>query len=243
MAIQDTILSTPVDIDALRKANAPLERLLDGAFANLLFYAKTNWSYTASSSGGSGETLLAGTATAAPCGGIANALRLVFMNGLNVPKKDVDYITVSGYLWTGPTYLCFDPKVRGNLRRLDSPNEYNNGCIFKEHYYLKCGGKYYDPCLSVAYAVKDQSIKERFIHANGSLVLGNNRRLLVTANQKTCILYMPQETVPGFQGAWAMFDTSRANIEKAMGSQFFKAEMAAMHGNSSFAQFVKKLPA
>jgi hypothetical protein len=44
MAILDTILSTPVDIAALRKDGAARERLLDGAFSNLL------WSRTSQSS-------------------------------------------------------------------------------------------------------------------------------------------------------------------------------------------------
>ena len=48
MAIQDTILSTPVDIAALQAANKTREALCDGAFTNLLYYAKVHWSYTAS---------------------------------------------------------------------------------------------------------------------------------------------------------------------------------------------------
>jgi hypothetical protein len=239
MAIMDTILTTPVDVQELRKAGAPLERQLDGAFSNLVSYASKNWQYTASGNTG-GDALLAGTANASPCGGIATALRLVFINGLGVPDKDIEYIRITGYVWTGPTYLCFDPRVKGNLRKLDG-RDYGNGCIFNEHYYLKCNNKYYDPCLSTAYTARDQSIKERFGGKN-SIGFGN-RRMLVTPDQKTCILYIPGEPVPGFQGAWAMFDTSRKNIEKAMGSQTFKAEMAALNGTTVFAQFVKALPA
>ncbi|MGD2068523.1 MAG: hypothetical protein PVI57_07535, partial [Gemmatimonadota bacterium] len=65
MAILDTIMSTPVDIAALDGAS--LERRLDGVFSNLLYYAKSHWSYTASGNTG-GEDLLAGTAHQAPCG-------------------------------------------------------------------------------------------------------------------------------------------------------------------------------
>ncbi len=239
MAILDEILEGPVDIAALIKDNAPRERRLDGAFSNLLNYARKNWSYTASGNTG-GEALLAGTGNAAPCGGIATALKLVFINGLNVPANDIEYIRITGYVWTGPTYLCFDPKVVGNLRKLDTPANYNNGCIFNEHYYLKCGEKYYDPCLSISYAVRDQSIKEKFGGKN-VMMIGTNRRLLVTTSQQTCFLYMPSEPVPGFQGAWAMFDATKKNIEKALGSQLFRTEMAALHGTTTFAQFVNTL--
>lgn len=239
MAILDDILKGPVDIAGLVKLNKTRETLLDGAFANLLSYAKKNWSYTASAQVG-GEALLAGTANAAPCGGIATALKLVFVNGLQVPVKEIEYIRVTGYVWTGPTYLCFDPKVTGNLRKLDAPGAYGNGCIFNEHYYLKCGDKYYDPCLSVSYVTRDQSIKEKFGGFN-MMTIGTNRRFLVTANQQTCILYMPAEPVPGFQGAWAMFDATKKNIEKALGSQTFRTEMAARNGTTTFAKFVNTL--
>jgi hypothetical protein len=233
----DTILSTPVDVNALRSANADIERLLDGAFTNLLHYAKTHWSYTASSKAG-GDALLAGTATAAPCGGIATALKLVFMNGLGVPQDELEYIRITGYVWTGQQYLCFDPKVRGNLRRLDG-TDYANGCIFNEHYYLECKGKYYDPCLSTTYPVKNQSIKMQFRPLDiFSFAQG---KMLASPDHQTCILYMRNEAVPGFQGAWAMFDATRKNVEKALGAKDFKAEMAAMHGTSGFAKFVNTL--
>ena len=236
MAILDTILSSPVDVAALRREGAVRERLLDGAFSNLLHYAKTNWSYTASGNTG-GQALLDGTATAAPCGGIATALKLVFINGLGIPEGDIEYVRVTGYLWTGSEYTCFDPKVYGNLRRLDGPRDYRNGCIFNEHYYLKCG-KYYDPCLSVVYPVKDQSIKQKDLR---QFMIGTNRKLLVTTDRKLCILYMPDEPVPGFKGAWMMFDTSKANIKKALGTPTFNTEMAALHGTTEFAKFVNAL--
>jgi hypothetical protein len=244
MAIVDTILSTPVDIAALQVGNKTREALCDGAFTNLLYYAKVHWSYTASGSTG-GDDLLAGTAVASPCGGIATALRRVFVNGLHIPDADVEYIRVTGYLWTGPNYLCYDPKVRGNLRRLDTPGNYGNGCIFNEHYYLKCNGKYYDPCLSTTYSVKNQSIKEEFngLYQNTAYGTGQTAgRMLLTADKKTCIVYLSKEPVPGFRGAWGMFEASKKNVEKALGGQLFRAEMAVQGGNTQFAKAVNTLP-
>lgn len=238
MAILDTILSTPVDTHALRATGASKENQLDGAFANLLYYARYNWHYTASGNTG-GADLLAGTATQSPCGGIATALKLVFINGLGVADTDVEYIRLTGYVWTGPEYLCFDAKVIGNLRHLDG-KDYRNGCIFNEHYYLKCNNKYYDPCLSTAYLSRDQSVKERFQGAQ-SMMAGANRKLLYTSDRKTGILYMPSEKVNGFQGAWAMFPLSRKNIEKAMGARDFKAELQLRGGTTGFATFVNGL--
>jgi hypothetical protein len=239
MAIIDTILSTPVDVRGIANSDkgAELTSRLNGAFSNLLSYAKTHWSYTASGSLG-GQALLDGTGTAAPCGGIATALKLVFLE-LGVPPDAIEYIRVTGYLWTGPEYLCFDPKVYGNVRQLDG-RDYRNGCIFNEHYYLKCNNTYYDPCLSTAYAARDQSIKAKFTKSFSIGGPGNQRKFLVSPDNRTCFLYMRDEPVPGFQGAYAMFPATRKNIEKVLGKEF-KTEMEAMRGTSSFAVYVKSL--
>ena len=238
MAIMDTILSTPVDLKAAENANGPLANRLNGAFTNLQSYARAHWSYTASSNLG-GEALLGGTGTATPCGGIATALKLVFME-LGVPAKEIEYVRVTGYLWTASNYTCFDPKVLGNLRQLDG-KDYRNGCIFNEHYYLKCNDTYYDPCLSTTYAVRDLSIKMKFPKYFGIGSALTQRKLLVSPDGKTCFLYMRNEPVPGFSGAYAMFPASKKNVQKALGGEY-KTEMEAMHGASSFAKFVNTLP-
>jgi hypothetical protein len=242
MPILDTILAGPADTTTLAGKATTLENRLDAAFANFLYYAKRHWSYVASSTSG-GDALLAGTANSAPCGGVATALKKVFIDGIGVADNDVEYITIAGYLWTGPGYSCFDPKVMGNLRKLDTPGVYSNGCIFNQHFYLKCSGKYYDPCLSTSYAMKDQCVKERFDANTATFSLGQDRRrLMVTADKRTCILYMPAEPVPGFQGAYTMFDATKKNLEKALGTAYFKAEMAAKHGAAKFQTFVSTLP-
>jgi hypothetical protein len=86
--------------------------------------------------------------------------------------------------------------------------------------------------------VKDQSIKQKDLK---QYMIGTNRKMLVTTDKKLCILYMPLETVPGFKGAWAMFDTSKANITKALGTQTFNTEMGALRGTTEFAKFVNTL--
>ncbi|MGD2068910.1 MAG: hypothetical protein PVI57_09590, partial [Gemmatimonadota bacterium] len=118
--------------------------------------------------------------------------------------------------------------------------DYRNGCIFNEHYYLCCNNKYYDPCLSTSYIVRDQSVKARF-RGKLNMMVGTNRKLLYTEDRKTGFLYMPDETVPGFRGAWVKFPLNKQSIQKAMGSKFFKTEMAIRGGTTQFAQFVNTL--
>jgi hypothetical protein len=129
--------------------------------------------------------------------------------------------------------VCYDPKVRGNLRRLDTPGNYGNGCIFNEHYYLKCNGKYYDPCLSTTYNVKNQSIKEEFNGQYQNTAYGTGQtagRMLLTADKKTCIVYLPKEPVPGFRGAWGMFEASKKNVEKPWGARYSKRKWPSRVG-------------
>jgi hypothetical protein len=238
MAIMDTILTTPADVKGLKAAGASIETQLDAAFSNLLFFARYNWHYVASGRTG-GQDLLDGTGDRAPCGGIATALKLVFMNGLGLTDDDVEYIRITSYVWTGPEYLCFDPKVIGNLRWLDD-TDYRNGCIFNEHYYLKAQGKYYDPCLSTAYLTRDQSVKEEFGGLKSKSIGPRTRKLLLTGDGHG-ILYMPSEVVVGFNGAYAMFELTRKNLEKGLGKTEYKAEMDYRGGNNPFAQFVATL--
>jgi hypothetical protein len=131
------------------------------------------------------------------------------------------------------TTSAYDPKVRGNLRRLDTPGNYGNGCIFNEHYYLKCNGKYYDPCLSTTYSVKNQSIKEEFSGQYQNTAYGTGQtagRMLLTADKKTCIVYLPKEPVPGFRGAWGMFEASKKNVEKPWGARYSKRKWPSRVG-------------
>jgi hypothetical protein len=53
---------------------------------------------------------------------------------------------------------------------------------------------------------------------------------------------LPKEPVSGFRGAWGMFEASKKNVEKALGSQVFKTEMAVQGGNTQFAKAVNTLP-
>jgi hypothetical protein len=122
-----------------------------------------------------------------------------------------------------------------NLTERTTPTD----VFFNEPYYLECEGKYYDPCLSTAYAVKNQSIKVQFRPLDTfSFAQG---KMLATPDHQTCVLYMRNETVPGFNGAWVTFDATGKNVEKALGAKDFKAEMAAMQGPSGFAKFVNTL--
>ena len=198
MPINDTVFSSPINIPALLqkgpKQKTPAE-CVDSLFINFMFYAKAHWSYIASARAG-GEALLAGTETQVPCGGIATALKILIEEKLHL---HVDYITLPGYIWTKASFLCFDSKVKGNVTKIESPALFNEGCIFNEHYFLKCGGKFYDPCLNSTYSVQNEAVRKTFTVAE----LIAKGRIMAGEDANTVLLFDGDVVVPGWQrGAW-----------------------------------------
>ncbi|MGH7627457.1 MAG: hypothetical protein ACREOJ_19325 [Gemmatimonadaceae bacterium] len=205
---REEILAGPNPIATLKTDGATNQQLADNLFINFLSYAKRNWHYIASAQAG-GDALLAGTATTVPCGGIATALKALFEQDLGIPKTDVEYITISGYVWTKPQYLCFDPQVIGNVR--DASNrDYRNGCVFNEHYYLRCGAKFYDPCLSANYSTRDECVLMK------PTVLFKGEFML-SPDKQTVLMFHKTEKVNGWQqGAWSKFPAKdfRKHVQK-----------------------------
>lgn len=243
MPILNDILQNPIDINALlQRQNLERKLLLDSVFHNFMRYATVHWKYSASSNSG-GDDLLNGTATSVPCGGIATALKNVLIQGAVIPAQDIEYIRITGYVWTGWEYSCFDPTVRGNIFTPDD-NSYHHGCIFSEHYYLKCDvNLFYDPCLNRSYFVRDQSVKER-IKGPRSYEVGtgtNRRKLLYAERSQMFFLYQRDRVAQGFSGSWLMFPAKKKDLEKALGSDQFKSEIAVRGGTSEFAKLVKTL--
>lgn len=223
---RDDILAGPNPMAQLKKDGATNQQLADNLFINFLQYARKHWQYIASSRSG-GDDLLAGKATAVPCGGIATALKMMLEDDLKIPKTDVEYITISGYVWTKPTYISFDPSVTGNVRDANS-RDYRQGCLFNEHYYLRCLAKFYDPCLSANYANRDECVLMK------PTVLFKGEFLL-SPDKQTVLMFKKAEKVNGWQqGAWMKFPVKefRKHVDKIEIEKLAKI-------SATFATFVK----
>ena len=204
MPINDTVFSSPINIPALL-AEGPKQKTpadcVDSLFINFMFYAKAHWSYIASARAG-GEALLAGTETQVPCGGIATALKILIEDKLH---QHVDYITIPGYVWTKSSFPCFDTKVKGNVTKIESLAMFNEGCIFNEHYFIKCGGKFYDPCLNSTYATQNEAVRKTFTTAE----LIAKGRIMAGEDANTLLLFDGDVVVAGWQrGAWRIVKTN-----------------------------------
>jgi len=87
------------------------------------------------------------------------------------------------------------PKVRGNLRD-STPRQLRPTDVSSTSTTISNATGSYDPCLSTTYSVKNQSIKEEFNGQYQNTAYGAGKPpegCLLTADKKTCIVYLPKE--------------------------------------------------
>lgn len=188
------ILTRPFDVLQLLVGGASEQLLADRVFRNFLSYATVHWRYSATSNF-SGEDLLAGRTNQIPCGGLANALKIVLQGVLKDPAS-VRFQTLSGYLLTKSRYTCFDPLVRGNVR--DRTGALDGTCLFNQHYFLTWGGLFFDPCMTAVYLMEGDVIDLRPVPVAGLRTL----RVLARAGAgRADSLFILDKTapVPGFE--------------------------------------------
>lgn len=196
MAIMDTLLTAPNNVRFRLKNGTPKESLTNEVFNNFIYYARNHWHYSAAhqSTGPAVAALLDGSGDQASCIILTAALRRVLRDGLGIPQDQLLSVGINHYFWASPKYKCFDPLVKGNLRKLHGLNIHHQGTIFSEHWYLQCCGKYYDPTTARIYAVKDELVVAEFPaswdpavpdnQANGTFIdLTDSRKLLITQDQ------------------------------------------------------------
>ena len=71
--------------------------------------------------------------------------------------------------------------------------------MFREHYFLKCYLKYYDPCLNSVYAARDDAIRMNLPPTD--IIVGGV--LLPATTADTYLVFNGDEVVPGWQrGTW-----------------------------------------
>jgi hypothetical protein len=252
MSVTDIIISTPFDAKPRLKNGAQPDSLTDPVFVNFMDYARKRWHYSASRNlpGPDALALLAGTGNIAACQGFAYTLGRVFKDGLGIVQDHVHYPEIKGYFWVAPRYKCFDPLVKGNIRKLHRFRKvYDQGTIFKDHMYLQCYARYYDPTVGRIYGVKDELVHETFPtqwdvstpnnQAHGSYIdFADGRKLLITRDQQTLFLSKDDEAVHGFHRIFLMFEPSEENFKRAFGKLLKKDLQPVNPGDQVLSQFV-----
>jgi hypothetical protein len=199
MPARVTILTNKNDIPAMKlKTPKPTDQALaDALFDNFITYAAANWQYLAQPGAQKAEDALNSDGPASlACGTIREALKIMFKEVLGLAAQNED---INGYFISKPGLKNFDSRVTGNLF---SETGQVLGAHFSTHYFLKCGSKWYDPCLMASYATKEGPI-----HAKTQLV-GNPPIKSVLGLKKSgsghslTFFKMEQRAVPGFGSVW-----------------------------------------
>ena len=216
-ATLNKLLTTPNDIFEAKKTLAA-PAVADRTYQNFMAWAKLNCQYVASASA-SGEDILTGSVRAVPCGGFAHALKSLFETALGTGVP-VNYIRLTGYLITDPSYDCFDATVTGNVTPAGS-GVHDGRCIFNEHYFIEFHGKYYDPCMDSTYTV------ERAVVQAGLTKPGGGNVVLPPVPNANDEIYIHSASgiAQGFNGSWYAVPIknvkSSADLQTALGLPAF----------------------
>ena len=205
MAAREDILHFHHDIPAMKKNKVPDGFLADALFENFVGYASTHWDYAAESGALTSAALLAGTGRhSVDCAKLRGAFEIMCSEDLrltDVQKIDLNNSNKNGYFIAKYHLKCFDSKVRGNLGNLGSAT-FNLGCFFSTHYFVKCGGKYYDACLSTTYRSAEEPIfqKTKIVGTVAQKTTSPTR--LAGVGKAAIILRSKSQHVPGFGSVW-----------------------------------------
>jgi len=205
MSAREAILTFHHKIPEMQK-NIGISRvhLADALFENFVGYASKNWDYVTQSGSVTADTLLSGTGRiGVDCGKLRTALEKMLVEDLGlreVSNVDLDSRNHSGHFIAKFDLHCFDSKVRGNVGNLGSAT-FNLACFFTTHYFLKCGPKYYDACLSTTYNGEQEPIFQK------TKIVGTAYKTLPNvrwggAGRAAIILRSKQQAVPGFGSVW-----------------------------------------
>lgn len=201
MSARVAILTNKNDIPAMKlKIPKPSDQALaDALFENFITYASANWQYLAQPGAQKAEDALASDGPASlACGTIREALKIMFKEVLDLTAQNED---INGYFISKPGLKNFDSRVTGNLF---SETGQVLGAHFSTHYFLKCGSKWYDPCLMSQYASKEGPIhaKTTIVGTSFKSVLGWRKS---GSGPSLTFFKLEQRLVPGFGTTWKTF--------------------------------------
>lgn len=219
MSAQSEILENKHDI-LKQKDILGAEKVLDMLFENFLAYASANWNYSAQSGKQTAMDLLSGSgAKNVACGTLREAFKLLVREQLKLEAANED---INGYFITKPTLKCFDTKVTGNMANPGS-HVFNLGCHFSAHYFVKCGGKYYDPCLNTTYARADEPILMRSSPVPNAMTLryAGSGRAVVLLRQ------LLGQSVTGFGTTWEVYSVTKDDLGRHLTPKEYAAAKAA----------------
>lgn len=221
-AVTQAILSGPNKLTGKEGA-----QYADDLFDNFVAYAKSNWTYHASGKENGKVVLETVAKHNINCRGIAHALNLMFRENLKIEAKEQ---TINGFFWTNPEFECFDSNVVGCVARAETPSAKNEGCIFNNHYFSKCNGKFYDPCMTAQYDTETELVLVTLKHITEGIKSGPNY---------DCILVRVDAATPGFSSYWVKI-TQKEHLKTYVQDKAKLIKIAELTNHLAIGEIVKE---
>ncbi len=197
---RETILSSPVDVKALKAGGAAQAIVARQLYDNFLGYASAHWTYASTSGALKATSLLDGSGGTAPaCGTLREALKIMMREDLGLTNEEAKNADINGAFVTRGDLRCFDARVTGNVCPPPPATTYDFGCLFVTHYFLEVMGTFYDPCLSAVYTSAAGPIRFRLRKID---VPGSVAGLWISADYAYIFKNEPGKTLPGFNSVY-----------------------------------------
>ena len=185
--------------------------LVDHLFENFMLYATANWNYGAA--GAPGDLLGTSGSKTVACDNLAGAFTSLIKIADDKLKPNPGGRPYKNWFISRPELKCFDRKVTGNMGNPGAigATNFNLGCHFSAHYFVKFGDKYYNPCLSTTYGREDGAV---FMQTN--LVMGSDNLRYAGTGKSIILLKQKQMAVPGFTSVFEIFSIFKDDIKKSL---------------------------
>ena len=218
------------------RANYPDLQIVRNLFRNFCDLASSRWKYAAgNSSGFSTLGVLTGDWTqphSFNCGTLLNtfmkALERYYATVLGRSYGELGISQEDSTLWfpfvSDDQYGCFDGDVVGNVRKTTQSVAQVRRCLFSSHFFIKIGGRYYDPTFCTTYANADdivwrkmggdrveyhqRSRWKRFTRARKTFGLAPEKNAYYLSEDGEYAFVMTGEKSHGFSETFCMYDVN-----------------------------------
>ncbi len=219
---REMILSGPYG-NVTGHAGLPFLRTL---FRNFCDYAQTHYTYSATKMRGSEGSLLLAYATTetriVDCGSLACALSIMARDDLGLTDASLECVGSSACIWaTREHSRCFDAAIAGNVRTAWNHFKLVGRCVFAQHWFVRAGGGYYDPCLLTTYEKPADAQAWSFDAAYGAY---NGVLYRIIGEPNVLMIRIPPGHKPpyGFMSAFLQVETK--DLDKAAYKDAFRID-------------------
>ncbi len=229
---------SPIALRVLQANGGGGQKDVDVLFANFVGYAAANWTYETSSKSSTSEGILndkEGAKAIVACATIGGAFKKLveeYAPKYATSNESLNSSNGKARFLVKPGLKCFDQRVIGNVGNhgAKSPQQFGVATYFPEHYFVKVGSKYYDPCLMATYMTLDGPILQ---HTKNISLGPRNPPLMKVGSGRQLMFLQYQQTspLPGFSGRYFLLTPKECKgLLDADGVAMLKKDQDVMAG-------------